>query len=891
MIPGITKIDAQGGQFLVRPSLADLAKCKQIGGRWDRRLHAWSFPATRENAAILSTSFKVTRTTPDFDAILAGSGEAADGNSGEVTAAAAPEVLLPEPQAPAPAPPQEPEFMVPAGIRTRQPWRHQVAAIKFCLQLFAKGRHGILLAIGMGGGKTLVTLILLWLLNARRVIILCPLRVIQVWSDEIAKHVSADVIVVALDESAGSVAEKVELAKQKMKLAETLGVPFICVINYDSAWRDPIAQWFEGQRWDVAVADECVPAGTLISTPHGAALIEELREGDHVLGVDVGGNIISTEVAAAFRRFTSEPLVQVETVRATPNHPIWVKGKGYIDAVNVKPGDWIRCYENRHDYLRVVRSAFYEGAERGDLESPVLRQSMLGTMEDVAPGLRGHARREAGSSSSGRGDETELGESGVCGTPSDLPEIGAESVSRPCDPGEKRGGAARSGVLDAKWRERHGPDGAPTSSVGGIGVADGVHRAHPDAARFGIPDALQARHCQPGSDDRSGSGRSESSREGSSFAGREEGRVSGEPRLDGGARDQRKCAGELRGSGAGHLVFNLETSTGNYFANGILVHNCHRAKSVSGRASMFLKRFRRSAAYRLGLTGTPMPHGPMDIFAQFRFLDISIFGPSFTAFRAKYAVMGGYQRKEIVGYQFLAELEALMGEITFRVGSEVLDLPPATHVTYYCDLCPEARRIYRDLEKDFVADVKGGLVVANNALTRLNTLRRIANGVAKTDNGIEHRVDDSKTRLLIDVLVDIGKDEPVAVFSYYHLDLDAVHEACQKVGFTSLELSGRRDELKQWQDGGAQVLAVQLQAGGVGVNLTRARYCLYYSLSFSLGDYDQSQKRVHRPGQTRPVEYIHLVARNTVDVKIMRALAKRAQIVESILAEIRHESD
>lgn len=303
---------------------------------------------------------------------------------------------------------------------------------------------------------------------------------------------------------------------------------------------------------------------------------------------------------------------------------------------------------------------------------------------------------------------------------------------------------------------------------------------------------------------------------------------------------------------------------------------------------MFLKRFRRAAAYRIGLTGTPMPHGPMDIFAQFRFLDTSIFGPSFTAFRAKYAIMGGYQRKEIVGYQFLAELEALMGQITFRVGPEVLDLPPATHVTYYCDLCPEARRVYRDLEKHFVADVAGGLVIASNALSRLNALRRVANGIAKTENGIEHRIDDSKIRLLIDVLGDIGKDEPVAVFCYYHLDLDAVHEACQKVGFSSLELSGRRDELKQWQDGAAQVLAVQLQAGGVGINLVRARYSIYFSLSFSLGDYDQSQKRIHRPGQTRPVEYIHLAARNTVDVKIMRALERRAQVVESILAEIKN---
>jgi SNF2 family DNA or RNA helicase len=108
------------------------------------------------------------------------------------------------------------------------------------------------------------------------------------------------------------------------------------------------------------------------------------------------------------------------------------------------------------------------------------------------------------------------------------------------------------------------------------------------------------------------------------------------------------------------------------------------------------------------------------------------------------------------------------------------------------------------------------------------------------------------------------------------------------MGYATLELSGRRDELKRWQDGEAQVLAVQISAGGVGVDFTRARFAMYYSLSFSLGEYDQALARVHRPGQTRPVEHIHLVARNTVDVKIMRALEKRAEIVQSILAEIKH---
>jgi SNF2 family DNA or RNA helicase len=99
-------------------------------------------------------------------------------------------------------------------------------------------------------------------------------------------------------------------------------------------------------------------------------------------------------------------------------------------------------------------------------------------------------------------------------------------------------------------------------------------------------------------------------------------------------------------------------------------------------------------------------------------------------------------------------------------------------------------------------------------------------------------------------------------------------------------LSGRRDEIARWQAGEAQVLAVQIDSGGEGVDLTRARYSIFYSTGFKLGKYEQAKARTHRPGQLKPVMHIHLIARRTVDERIMRALEKRAQIVESILAEI-----
>jgi SNF2 family DNA or RNA helicase len=314
----------------------------------------------------------------------------------------------------------------------------------------------------------------------------------------------------------------------------------------------------------------------------------------------------------------------------------------------------------------------------------------------------------------------------------------------------------------------------------------------------------------------------------------------------------------------------------------------HRIKSPSGKASLFFKRLRPRAAHRIALTGTPMPHGPMDIYAIMRAIDVNIFGPSFTAFRTKYAVMGGYQRKQITGFQNLEDLQTKLNRITFKVGDEVLDLPPATDVTYHCELTGEAARVYRDLEEDFVARVQDGTITAANAMVKLLRLQQITGGCVPNDDDTMLRVDRSKQELLADVLEDIGKTEPVAVFCRFIADLLAVHEACEQLGMSSMELSGNRSELKRWQDGEAQVLAVQIDAGAEGVDFTRARYSIFYSVGYSLGKYDQARKRTHRPGQTRPVTHIHLIARGTVDVKVMRALEKRADIVQSILAEIKN---
>jgi SNF2 family DNA or RNA helicase len=197
---------------------------------------------------------------------------------------------------------------------------------------------------------------------------------------------------------------------------------------------------------------------------------------------------------------------------------------------------------------------------------------------------------------------------------------------------------------------------------------------------------------------------------------------------------------------------------------------------------------------------------------------------------------------------------------------------------------------YTSLENEFIAQLDEGIVTASNALAKLLRLQQITSGfvggvVGESDGRKIVQLGNSKRSALREIFEDISPDQPIVVFCRFINDLESIHSVSAEVGRSSLELSGSKKELEDWQAGKANVLAVQIQSGGVGIDLTRSCYAIYYSTGFSLSDYEQSLARLHRPGQKSNVTYIHLVAKKTVDEKVARALSKRASVVESVLKQ------
>ena len=324
----------------------------------------------------------------------------------------------------------------------------------------------------------------------------------------------------------------------------------------------------------------------------------------------------------------------------------------------------------------------------------------------------------------------------------------------------------------------------------------------------------------------------------------------------------------------------------------VVLDESHRIKAPGGKASRWLAALakKQPRAKRLCLTGTPMPQSPLDLYGQFRFLDPSIFGTSFARFRARYADCDRRFPSKVISYKRQDELTQKLDSGSWRVtADEVLDLPDAIHETIPVELSSKTATYYRTMQDQMTADIEGGTVTASNALHRLLKLQQATSGYARIDGAAAPIPIDGKPAkrlVLADRLEDLAPTEPVVVFCRFRSDLSDVAAVARELGREYAEVSGERKDLERWQAGDATILGVQIQSGGLGIDCSRAAFAFYYSLGFSLGDYEQSLARLRRPGQTRCVRYYHLVCQGTVDERVYAALRERRNVIDAVLQNL-----
>ena len=327
----------------------------------------------------------------------------------------------------------------------------------------------------------------------------------------------------------------------------------------------------------------------------------------------------------------------------------------------------------------------------------------------------------------------------------------------------------------------------------------------------------------------------------------------------------------------------------------IIADESQRIKTHDAAQSKAMHRLGDAAKYKLILSGTPVQNNAIDIWSQYRFMDPNVFGMNFYAFRNRYAIMGGFNQKQIIGYRDLDKLIKKEYSVAYRVTKEeALDLPEQTFLTRYIRLEGKEKQLYDQIRRDSFAELEnGGQITAPTVLTKMLRLQQFTGGFIQADgNEKPEYVFKGKLAALEDILDDyvIDAGKKLVIFCRFRPEIDLIQKLLdkKKIRYDSIygevKIDDRGPLVKDFQENpNTKVFLAQIDTAGLGITLTAADTCVYYSVNFNYAAYSQSLSRIHRIGQRNTCTYIHLVVEKTIDETVLKALAKKEDLAKTVV--------
>ena len=309
------------------------------------------------------------------------------------------------------------------------------------------------------------------------------------------------------------------------------------------------------------------------------------------------------------------------------------------------------------------------------------------------------------------------------------------------------------------------------------------------------------------------------------------------------------------------------------------------------------KRFKAMKAMRpkvkriVGLTGTPSGNGLMDLWAEFRLLDMGErLGRYISQYRNLYFKPDKRNGMVVFSYKpLLGAEEAIyhqIADITVSMkANDYLKMPELVSVTKEVTLSEKEQKRYDELKKSLVLDLPDGEVTAANAASLTMKLSQIANGAIYTDDKDVVKIHDRKLDALED-LVESANGRPVLVAYWFKHDKDRIQKRMQ-----ARELKEPQD-FTDWNAGKIPVALIHPASAGHGLNLQQGGSILiWFGLTWSLELYQQTNARLWRQGQkSRTVIVQHIVARDTIDERILKILEHKdgtqAALIDAVKADL-----
>ena len=310
------------------------------------------------------------------------------------------------------------------------------------------------------------------------------------------------------------------------------------------------------------------------------------------------------------------------------------------------------------------------------------------------------------------------------------------------------------------------------------------------------------------------------------------------------------------------------------------------------------KRFRALRTVRsrinrmIELTGTPNPHGLMDLWAQIFLLDGGQrLGRTISVYRDMYFIPDKRSRTTIFSYAPKDGAEEYihkqLSDICISMkADDYLDLPDLIYEDIPVVLDEKAEKAYRKLEREAVLQLDEDTITASSAAALSNKLLQLCNGaVYDEDRNVVH-VHDCKLEALLETVERLNGQHAIVCY-YFNHDKARLFQALSKTGLRVRVYHDTKDK-DDWNAGLIDLLLVQPASCGFGLNLQDGgHHIIWFGLTWNLEEYQQTNKRLHRQGQEHPVIVHHLIVKGGRDEDVIQSLTDKDNIQESLLASLK----
>ena len=342
-----------------------------------------------------------------------------------------------------------------------------------------------------------------------------------------------------------------------------------------------------------------------------------------------------------------------------------------------------------------------------------------------------------------------------------------------------------------------------------------------------------------------------------------------------------------------NVVWLIEDSGIPFDFDTLVVDELSSFKNHQTKRFRSLMKVRPKVVRIIGLTGTPSSNGLMDLWAEYRLLDMGQrLGRFIGQYRSTYFTPDKRNGQVIFSYKPLPfaekEIYAKIADITISMKStDHLIMPELVTAQYPIKLSDKERERYDELRQDLVLKLAGGDVTAANAAALSGKLCQMANGAVYGDDGAVHYIHDRKLDALED-LIEAANGKPVLVAYWFKHDLERISARLKDrhIPFAKLDTS---DSIASWNEGKWPVALIHPASAGHGLNLqSGGSTIIWFGLTWSLELYQQANARLWRQGQkAETVVLHHIIAKDTIDERVMKALSAKDKTQTALIDAVK----